>query len=139
MQYGTYSCCDVNDRVGRFFKGATAWCAGVPKVDATSFQIGSPEYELLRRLELAGFPEPLEIEPVAGTRLGGCEVRWQEVLRQRDERRPAANGAGYRLMHRVSGACAGAGGCGVCEPLWDGGIWSRGRLWALDKCNDPYV
>ena len=66
--------------------------AGVPKVDATGFQIGSPEHELLRLLELAGFPEPLEIEPVAGTRLGGREVRWQEFFsrRETDERKRAA-------------------------------------------------
>ena len=71
--------------------------AGVPKVDATGFQIGSPEHELLRLLELAGFPEPEVVEPVASTHLGGREVRWQEFLRRRetDERRPAANGAGY--------------------------------------------
>ena len=71
--------------------------AGVPKVDSTGFQIGSPEHELLRLLELAGFPEPETVEPVASTSLGGREVRWQEFLRRRemDERAPAANGAGY--------------------------------------------
>lgn len=63
MQYGTYSSCDVMDRVGRFFKGATAMVRGRAKVDATGFQIGSPEHELLRLLELAGFPEPEVMEP----------------------------------------------------------------------------
>jgi CRISPR-associated protein Csb2 len=69
--------------------------AGVPKVDATGFQIGSPEHELLRLLELAGFPEPESVEPVAGTHLGGWDVPWHAFLRRRDERGPAANGAGY--------------------------------------------
>ncbi len=71
--------------------------AGVPKVDATGFQIGSPEHELLRLLLLAGFPEPVAVEPVASTRLGGQDVPWHAFVRRRemDERRPAANGAGY--------------------------------------------
>ena len=71
--------------------------AGVPKVDATGFQIGSPEHELLRLLELAGFPEPETVEPVASTRLGGRDIPWHDFLRRREmgERRPAANGAGY--------------------------------------------
>ncbi len=99
MEYDTYSGCDVNDRVDRLFKGATAMGRERAKADATGFQIGSPEHGLLRLLELAGFPEPETLEPVASTRLGGREVRWQEFLRRRDERRPAANGAGYRLMH----------------------------------------
>ena len=71
--------------------------AGVPKVDATGFQIGSPEHELLRLLVLAGFPEPETVEPVASTRLGGRDVLWSAFVRRRemDERAPAANGAGY--------------------------------------------
>ena len=71
--------------------------AGVPKCDASGRQIGSPEHDLLRLLKLAGFPEPELIEPVAGTLLGGRIVPWQEFVRWRetDERRPAANGAGY--------------------------------------------
>lgn len=71
--------------------------AGVPKVDSTGFQIGSPEHELLRLLLLAGFPEPESVEPVASTRLAGREVPWHAFLRKREisERRPVANGAGY--------------------------------------------
>ena len=71
--------------------------AGALKRDTTGLQIDSPEHELRRLLMLAGFPEPEAVEPVASTRLGGREVRWQEFLRRRetDERRPAANGAGY--------------------------------------------
>lgn len=71
--------------------------AGVPKIDSTGFQIGSPEHELLRLLGLAGFPEPDMIERVGHTRLGEREVPWDAFVRRRgaDERRPAANGAGY--------------------------------------------
>jgi CRISPR-associated protein Csb2 len=69
--------------------------AGVPKVDDTGLQKGSPEHELLRLLELAGFPEPETVEPVASTCLGGRDVPWHDFLRRRGERRPAANGAGY--------------------------------------------
>ncbi|GAB6267007.1 MAG: hypothetical protein STSR0001_24560 [Methanothrix sp.] len=71
--------------------------AGVPKVDATGFQIGSPEHELLRLLGLAGFPEPDMIKRVGHTRLGERDVPWDAFVRRRggDERRPAANGAGY--------------------------------------------
>jgi CRISPR-associated protein Csb2 len=71
--------------------------AGVPKVDSTGFQIGSPEHELLRLLGLAGFPEPDMIERVGHTRLGERDVPWDAFVRRRgaDERRPAANGAGY--------------------------------------------
>ena len=71
--------------------------ADVPKVDATGFQIGSPEHELLRLLLLAGFPEPEAMEPVRCTRVGGQDVPWQAFVRRREmeERRPAVNGAGY--------------------------------------------
>lgn len=71
--------------------------AGVPKVDARGLQIGGPEHELRRLLELAGLPEPLAIEPVAGTRLGGREVAWREFLRQRSGGGPAKTGYGFRI------------------------------------------
>ena len=97
--------------------------AGVPKVDATGFQIGSPEHELLRQLELAGFPEPEIVEPVSSTRLGGRDVPWHVCAPEGDGREKAScEWGGLWLSHRVSGAGAGAGGGGVCEPLWDGGI-----------------
>lgn len=71
--------------------------AGVPKVDASGLQIGSPEHDLRRLLELGGFPVPLSVEPVAGTKLGEQEVAWHSFLRRREtgEVRPAVNGAGY--------------------------------------------
>jgi len=71
--------------------------AGVAKVDENGLQIGSPEHELRRLLELAGLPRPVLVEPVAGTMLGGREVPWHAFLRRRErgEGRPAANGSGY--------------------------------------------
>ncbi|NMC09814.1 MAG: type I-U CRISPR-associated protein Cas5/Cas6 [Methanothrix sp.] len=71
--------------------------AGVVKRDASGLQIGSPEHELRRLLRMAGFPEPVAVEPVRGTVLGGREVTWQDFLRQREngDGRQAANGAGY--------------------------------------------
>lgn len=71
--------------------------AGVPKRDEKGLQIGSPEHELRRLLRLAGFPEPVAVEPVAGTRLGEREVPWREFLRLREngEGRRAADGRGY--------------------------------------------
>jgi len=80
--------------------------AGVPKVDCTGFQIGSPEHELLRLLVLAGFPEPDMMERVDHTRLGEGDVPWDAFVRRRgaDERRPAANGEGYgfRILFPVA-------------------------------------
>ena len=71
--------------------------AGVLKRDASGLQIGSPEHDLRRLLKLGGFPDPVAVEPVAGTKLGEQEVAWHVFLRQREtgEGRPATNGAGY--------------------------------------------
>jgi CRISPR-associated protein Csb2 len=71
--------------------------AGVPKADDTGLQIGSPEHELRRLLRLAGFPEPVAVEPVAETSLGGGVVSWREFRRCREkgEGRRAADGRGY--------------------------------------------
>lgn len=71
--------------------------AGVPKRDASGLQIGSPEHDLRRLLVLGGFPAPVSVEPVPGTKLGEQEVPWHVFLRRREtgEEKPAANGAGY--------------------------------------------
>ncbi|VVB63123.1 Uncharacterised protein [uncultured archaeon] len=71
--------------------------AGVPKLDASGLQIGSPEHDLRRLLVLDGFPAPISVEQVAGTKLGEQVVSWHSFLRRREtgEGRPAANGAGY--------------------------------------------
>ena len=71
--------------------------AGVPKLDASGLQIGSPEHDLRRLLVLDGFPAPISVEPISGTILGEQEVPWHGFLRRREtgEGKPAANGAGY--------------------------------------------
>jgi CRISPR-associated protein Csb2 len=71
--------------------------AGALKRDASGLQIGSSEHELRRLLGLSGFPEPVLVEKVAGTSLGGRNIPWHAFLRQREtgKGRPAANGAGY--------------------------------------------
>lgn len=71
--------------------------AGVPKCDERGLQIGGPEHELRRLLSLAGLPEPLAVEPVAGTRLGGREVAWREFLRRRSNGQAAKAGYGFRI------------------------------------------
>ncbi len=83
--------------------------AGVPKVDESGLQIGSPEHELRRLLRLAGFPEPAAIEPVAGALLGGREVAWRDFLRQRSggEGRRAADGRGYGFRIEFAEAVRG--------------------------------
>lgn len=79
---------------GRYAKRTRA---GVPKCDASGLQIGGPEHELRRLLAMAGLPEPVAVEPVAGTRLGGREVAWREFLRQRSGGGPAKTGYGFRI------------------------------------------
>jgi CRISPR-associated protein Csb2 len=71
--------------------------AGAPKRDERGLQIGSPEHELRRLLKLAGFPEPMAVESVARTMLGGREVPWASFVcrRSNGEGLRAANGVGY--------------------------------------------
>jgi CRISPR-associated protein Csb2 len=74
--------------------------AGAPKRDLRGLQIGGPEHELRRLLGLAGLPEPVAMEPVAGTLLGGREVPWSGFLRRRangEGRRAGGAGYGFRI------------------------------------------
>jgi len=71
--------------------------AGAAKCDERGLQIGGPEHELRRLLALAGFPEPLAVEPVGFARLGGRPVAWREFLRQRTGGGPAKSGYGFRI------------------------------------------
>ena len=83
--------------------------AGVPKVDSSGRQIGSPEHDLLRLLHLAGFPEPQALERIGFARLGRREVPWSAFMRRReaDGRKPAANGAGYGFRIEFAEAVQG--------------------------------
>jgi CRISPR-associated protein Csb2 len=102
--------------------------AGALKRDARGLQIGSPEHELLRLLKLGGFPEPVAMEPVRGTILGGREVAWESFACRRSEgggRRAACGKAcGFRVLfpEPVQGPVAlgyaahfGMGGFGAAE------------------------
>ena len=98
--------------------------AGVAKVDENGLQIGSPEHELRRLLELAGLPRPVLVEPVAGTMLGGREVPWHAFLRRRErgEGRPAANGAGYGFRIEFTEAVQGPVAVGYASHFGMGGF-----------------
>ena len=98
--------------------------AGAPKLDARGLQIGSPEQDLRRLLELGGFPAPMAVEPVAGTKLGEQEVAWHVFLRRREtgDGKPAANGAGYGFRIEFSEPVQRASGARIWGALWDGGI-----------------
>ncbi len=94
--------------------------AGVPKVDGRGLQIGGPEHELRRLLELAGLPEPLAVEPVGFARLGGRPVAWREFVRQRSGGGPAKSGFGFRI--RFPEAVAGPVALGAESHFGMGGF-----------------
>lgn len=78
--------------------------AGKPKLDHRGLQIGSPEHDLHRLLtELRPddpLPDPVGVEPTAGTYLGGKAVRWSAFRTQRKKgegRRASGIGYGFRI------------------------------------------
>ncbi len=75
--------------------------AGVPKVDVTGLQIGSPEHDLLRLLELAGLPAPEAVEPVAGTSLGRRETPWASFACRRSNGEGRRSAYGMRYGFRI--------------------------------------
>ena len=109
--------------------------AGVPKLDSNGRQIGSPEHDILRLLELAGFPEVVAIEPVSSRLLGGRAVPWQEFIRRRatDERRPAANGAGYGFRIEFAEAVQGPVAVGYGGHFGMGGFEGKSNSQIYEK------
>lgn len=74
--------------------------AGQPKLDEHGLHVGSPEHDLRRLLMELGLPQPVRVEPIASTPLGGKHVRWAQFhteRKQRSGRRAAAVGSGFRL------------------------------------------
>ncbi len=67
--------------------------AGMPKMNKNGLQIGSPEHDLRRLLELAGFPSPNKVDPVFFTYLGGRKTRWPQFRHERK------NGGGTIATH----------------------------------------
>ena len=95
--------------------------AGALKRDPSGLQIGSSEHELRRLLGLSGFPEPVLVEPVAGTSLGGREVRWESFQCPRNDgggRRATGEGCGFRVLFPEPAQ----GPMARWHALWDGGI-----------------
>lgn len=84
---------------------------GVPKVDESGLQIGSPEHDLRRLLKAAGYPEPVEVEVVPSAKLGGKGVYWTEFYTVRKDgggARTSSRGFGFRVRfpEPVSGPIA---------------------------------
>jgi CRISPR-associated protein Csb2 len=76
--------------------------SGEPKLDPRGLQIGSPEHDLGRLLrELGrGLPEPVRVERISGTRLGGKAGRWSAFRTRRTQgggRRAPGAGYGFRI------------------------------------------
>lgn len=74
---------------------------GSVRRDETGMIVGSPEHDLVRLLQLGGYP-PLARPPVPvdHTLLGGRPTRWSEFRTRRiegDGRRGAAGGCGFRI------------------------------------------
>ena len=69
------------------------------KLDWRGLQIGGAEHDLLRLLDDAGLPEPVQVELVGGTILGGEMVGWERFVTRRSAgRRPAGGGpCGFRV------------------------------------------
>jgi CRISPR-associated protein Csb2 len=78
---------------------------GEPKVDNRGVAIGSPEHDLTRLLLEQGFPEPVHLERVDNTDLGGVPTRW---LAFRTKRRfgqgchAGVHAVGFRLTFPVA-------------------------------------
>jgi len=74
--------------------------AGAPKLDSAGLQIGSPEHELRRLIDLAGLPDPSTVEPVYFTDLAGEKTGWSSFRRARSlggGRRAGSVGYGFRI------------------------------------------
>ena len=102
--------------------------AGVPKVDATGLQIGSPEHDLLRLLELAGLPAPEAVESVPCTSLGGRETPWTSFAcrRSNGEGRRSAYGIGYGFRIEFAENVQGPVAVGYASHFGMGGFVADG-------------
>jgi CRISPR-associated protein Csb2 len=75
--------------------------AGAAKRDGRGLQIGSPEHELRRLLQLGGFTEPAAVESVPFAEIGGRKTRWSSFCRTRSSgegRRAGSAGYGFRIQ-----------------------------------------
>ncbi len=78
---------------------------GRPKLDRTGLQIGSPEHDLRRLLRENGYPEPVTVEPLAETVVGGKPTRWAAFRTRRStgggRRVVTGSGCGFRIFFPV--------------------------------------
>jgi len=73
---------------------------GTPKLDETGLAIGSPEHDLRRLLNQAGFPAPSKIESVLHLELDGGRIHWLDFQRTRKYGKGAQageRGYGFRI------------------------------------------
>jgi CRISPR-associated protein Csb2 len=80
---------------------AKATRTGVPKLDENGLQIGSPEHDLIRLIELEGLSRPISVELLPNIDFGGRKVRWGQFRRERrtgEGRKGEDVGLGYRVV-----------------------------------------
>lgn len=96
--------------------------AGVAKLDWRGLQIGGAEHDLLRLLDDAGLPKPVQVEPVAGTILGGEMVGWERFVTRRSTGRRAAGGGPCGFRVRFAEAVQGPVAVGYASHFGLGGF-----------------
>lgn len=70
------------------------------KFDAAGRIVGSPAHDLCRLLREQGFPEPVSVEELEGTRISGHQTRWLEFRTMRydgEGTRSTNRGCGFRI------------------------------------------
>lgn len=89
---------------------------GRPKLGPDGLQIDGPEAQLRAELARRGYPEPVSVEPLRQTTVGGKDLRWLEFRRQRRSgggKLSSLAGYGFRLVfgQPVRGPMALGYGC----------------------------
>ncbi len=73
---------------------------GEPKLDEKGVAIGSPEHDLRRLLDAAGFPSPDRVDEVPHLQLANRRLRWLQFQRERkhgEGARAGGRGYGFRI------------------------------------------
>ena len=93
-------------------------------MDDTGLQIDSPEHELRRLLKLAGFPNPMVVEPVAGTSWAGRTSMACLPPSEGEGRGKASDEWGrLRFSHRIPEPVQGPVAWGTEDTLGWGDLW----------------
>ncbi|MFZ2472322.1 MAG: hypothetical protein WAW52_10330 [Methanothrix sp.] len=98
--------------------------------DARGLQIGNPEHDLLRLLELAGLPAPEAVDSVPCTSLGGRETPWASFAcrRSNGEGRRSAYGIGYGFRIEFAEPVQGPVAVGYASHFGMGGFVGEDKL-----------